>query len=175
MKFAGLLLAALLAITLPLAGQSNPLPELPVAKAPAEPAEKLSPQVSQLLTAQLPKYAPPSPEKPAATADPDVIELPKLTVTQKKRPRLNDQVMMTTKAFNEKLAKEQLSSFDRNFLNKFALPAWLSGTSAATRAREEYDRDQRARLLSDVARMAKVAEQIDPEQAKAMRDAAAKP
>ena len=151
-------------------------PPLPAPAAPAtEAPPKLSAEVTQVLTEKLPKYAPPAVDKPGAVTDPDVLELPKVIVTQKRRPRLNDQVMMTTKAFNEKLAKEKLSSFDRNFLNKFSLPAWFSGVSAAERAREEYDREQRAQLVSDVARMAKVAEQIDPAQAKAMQDAVNKP
>ena len=107
--------------------------------------------------------------------DPDVLQLPKMTVTQKKRPRLTDQVMMTNKAFNEKLAKEKLTSVDRDVLNKFTLPAWFGGQSAADRAREDYDREQRAQFVSDVNRMAKVVEQTDPAQAKALRDAVSKP
>ena len=184
MKTAGPIFAILVALTQTLAAQTtDPVPvAAPTATtaAPATDAPKLSAEVSQVLTEKLPKYAPPALEPPkldipGPVTDPDVLELPKVTVTQKKRPRLTDQVMMTTNAFNEKLAKEKLSSFDRNFLNKFALPTWLSGVSAAQRAREEYDREQRAQFISDVARMAKVAEQIDPAQAKAMQDAANKP
>jgi hypothetical protein len=143
---------------------------------PAEPA-RLSPEAAQKLTAVLPKYAPPAPveAKPANAPNPDVLELPKVTVTQKKRPRLTPEVMMTPSAFNQKLAHDNLSSFDRDFLNKFSLPAWFGGQSAADRAREEYERQKRAEFIKDVDNIAKVAEQIDPAKAKALRDDAAKP
>ena len=173
MKPAGLLLTLLLVAPL-VAAEQAALP-VPAETAKPDAAPKLSPEVSQLLTEKLPKYSPPAPEKPKAEPNPDVLELPKVTVTQKKRPRLTDQVMMTTKAFNEKLAKEKLSSFDRNFLNKFSLPAWFGGVSAAERARDEYDRDQREKLASDVFLMAKAVEKDDPEQAKALRDAISRP
>lgn len=172
MKTAGLMLPLLLALGVTAMGQSNPA----AATRADESQSKLSPEVSQQLTDKLPKYSPPAPEKPAATkTDPDVLELPKVTITQKKRPRLNDQVMMTNKAFNDKLARQQLSSFDRSVLNKFTLPSWFGGVSAAERAREDYDRAQREQLFSDVARMAKVIETEDPAQAKVLRDALAKP
>ena len=173
MKTTGLFLTLLLAIIQPVAAQSTPPVDQTAAKPAGETPPKPSPVTSPLAADNPPKYGSPATEKPAAVSNPDVLELPKVTVTQKKRPRLTDQVMMTNKAFNEKLAKEQLSSFDRNFLNKFTLP--LFGVSAADRAREEYDREQRAQLVSDVNRLAKVAEQIDPGQAKALRDAANKP
>ncbi len=136
---------------------------------------RLSPEVTQKLTAVLPKYAPPAPveAKPANAPNPDVLELPKVTVTQKKRPRLTPEVMMTNTAFNQKLAHDNLSVFDRDFLNKFTLP--LFGISAEQRAREEYERQKRAQLIMDVNNIAKVAEQIDPAKAKALRDDAAKP
>jgi hypothetical protein len=149
-------------------------PSAPV-KATVEDQAKLSPEVSQLVTDKLAKYAPAPASKPAPAPNPDVLELPKITVTQKKRPRLGDNVMMTTKAFNDKLAKENLSSFDRNFLNKFSLPDWFGGQSAAARAREEYDRQQHAQLTDDVNALAKVVEVQDPAQAKALRDAINRP
>jgi hypothetical protein len=132
----------------------------------------ISPQMAQLLTDKLPKYLAPAPAKPEVAPDPDLLLLPKMTVTQKKRPRLTDNVMMTTKAFNDKLAKEKTGSFDRDFLNKHS---WLGGATATERAREEYEREQREQMQSDVARMAKVVDLIDPAQAQALRDAAGKP
>ncbi len=143
-----------------------------LAKPSGDPADKLSPGVTQMLSSNLPKYAPPGPAKPAAEPSSDAIELPKVIVKQKKRPRLGDEVMMTNKAFNERLAKEKTSSFDRDFLNKYG---FLGGASAAERAREEYDRAQRAQLVQDVSVMAKALEQEDPAAAKALRDAANKP
>ncbi len=171
MKTAGLLVL-LVALTQPGLAQSGPAAAQP-AKPSAEGLDKLSPGMAQLLTDKTEKDPAPASENPAVGATTDVLELPKITITQKKRPRLGDDVMMTPKAFNDQLAKEKLSSFDRNFLNKYTLP--LFGTSAAARAREEYEREKREQFSSDVARMAKVVEQIDPVQAKALRDAAAKP
>jgi hypothetical protein len=176
MKPAGLLPFLILALALPAAAQTSPPAVDRIAKSSSEDPPKLSPSTSQLLTDKLPKYAPPAPPKPVVDKpNPDVLELPKMTITQKKRPRLNEEVMMTNKAFNEKLAKEKLSSFDRDFLNKFTLPSWFGGVSAADRAREEYNREKYDELTKDVLQMAKVTEVVDPAQAKAMRDAVNKP
>jgi hypothetical protein len=142
--------------------------------ADAKPA-KISPELAQQLTSVLPKYSPPPPvtEKPKPL-DPDVLELPKMTI-HKPRPRLKltDDAVLTTKAFNEKLAKEKLGSFDRDVLNRFTLP--LFGVSAEERAREEYERQKRAEIAQQVSDLAKVVEVVDPAQAKALRDAASKP
>jgi hypothetical protein len=191
MKPAGIVLALTLAITLTATAQLSPPPSAEVEKIIAEPTPtpKTSPAVSQQLADKLPKYTPPASEadKPAATAanpapeaadagaNSDILHLKKVTVTPRKRPRLTDDVMMTTKAYNDKLAKEKLSSLDRNVLNKFTLPSWFGGVSAAERARDERDRDQRAQMANDVFGLAKVVEVTDPEQAKALRDAVNRP
>ncbi len=175
MKTTGTLLALILTTALPAADQSNaPAPEA-TPKPAAEAPPKLPPQVTQVVTDQLPKYVPPAPAKPEPAPNPDVMVLPKMTVTQKKRPRLGDNVMMTTKAFNDKLAKEKLSSLDRDFLNRFTLPAWFGGISAAERARAEYDYEKKEELIADVFNLARVVEVEDPAQAKALRDAVSKP
>ena len=109
-------------------------------------------------------------------ADPEVVELPKMTVKQqpKPRPRLNltetKAVMLGPKAFNEELAKKTTTGFDRG-LNKFS----LGGQSAAERAREEYNIQQKRQFLDDVLTISKAAEQTDPAAAKALREAAGKP
>ena len=169
MKPAGIMLTLLI-----VAGPAALRADEPAAKpAPAEPA-KLSSEVTQKLTTVLPKYAPPIEAKPAAP-NPDVLELPTITVTQKKRPRLTPEVMMTGKAFNEKLAHDNLSLFDHSFLNKFTLPAWFGGVSAEQRAREEYNRRKKSELISDVNTIAKAVEELDPAKAKALLDDATKP
>lgn len=192
MKPAGTVLALMLAITLTATAQLSPPPSAEVEKIIAEPSPtpKISPTVSQQLTDKLPKYSPPAPEAEKAattapttalgTADsaaplPEILQLKKVTVTPRKRPRLTDDVMMTTKAYNDKLAREKLSSLDRNVLNKFTLPSWFGGVSAAERARDERDREQRAQMANDVFGLAKVVEVSDPEQAKALRDAINRP
>ncbi|SDR72014.1 hypothetical protein [Opitutus sp. GAS368] len=170
------------------------------APAPATPpSPALSAEIAQQLTATLPGYVPPAPAKPvepivptatnireqsiarapdnqkAGTPDPEVLELPKITVKQQPKPRvrLGEGTILGPKAFNDELAKKNLSAFDRNFLNKFTLP--LFGTSAADRAREDYNIAQKQQFLSDVSTIAKAAEQTDPAAAKALREAAAKP
>ena len=169
-----------------------------VAPAPA-PGAALSAEVSQQLNASLPVYVAPAPAKPAGPivptaanireqsiarapdnqkatpTDPEVLELPKITVRQQPKPRvrLGEGTILGPKAFNEELAKKNLSAFDRNFLNKFTLP--LFGTSATDRAREDYNLAQKQQLQDDVSTIAKAAEQTDPAAAKALREAAAKP
>lgn len=194
------LLALAFAATLTVNAQESPPPSPEAEKIVNEPTNgvKLSSEVSQKLTDKLPKYAPQAAasesEKSAATAtetapaavvspvdsaatptDPEILHLKKVTVTPRKRPRLTDDVIMSTKAYNDKLAKEKLSSLDRNVLNKFTLPSWFGGVSAAERAREERNRELRAKTAEDVFNMAKVVEVNDPEQAKALREAVNRP
>lgn len=139
------------------------------------PTDRLSDEAAQKLTALLPKFNPGEPPKPAPAPNPDVLELPKVTVRHKPRPRLGDIVMMTPTAFNEKLAKEKLTPLDRDFLNKFTLPSWFGGTSAADRAREDYNREMKAQLMGEVSDISRAVDAVDPAQAKALRDAAARP
>lgn len=107
--------------------------------------------------------------------NPDVLELPKMTVKQRPRPRLGEIDVLGPKAFNEELAKKNFTAFDRNVLNKFTLPSWLGGVSAAERAREDYNIAQKRQFLSDVMTIARAAELTDPANAQALREAAAKP
>lgn len=104
--------------------------------------------------------------------DGEVLELPKMTVKQrpKPRPRLGDHTILGPKAFNDELAKKMTTGFDRA-LNKFS----LGGQSAAERAREEYNIQQKRAFLEDVQTISKAAEVTDPANAKALREAAAKP
>lgn len=114
---------------------------------------------------QLPENTPP--------ADSEVLELPKMTVKQqpKPRPRLGDHTILGPKAFNEELAKKMTTGFDRT-LNKIG---FLGGQAAADRAREEYNIQQKRQFLDDVQTISKAAEVTDPANAKALREAAAKP
>ncbi len=199
MKYAGVVLALTLGALLPAViaqPQPDPSARQKEEKSPAEAttAAKLSPEVSDKLNGKLPKYDPAATataekEKVAASStsgssptgtldaptDPEMLHLNKVTVTPRKRPRLGDDVMMNSKAYNDKLAKEKLSSLDRNVLNKFTLPSWFGGVSAAERAREERDREQRTQMANDVSGLAKVVEVTDPAQAKVLRDAINRP
>ena len=158
-------------------------------------AQKPSPAVSQQLTSALPKYDPnpapvatapaePKPGDPfkpitnediARAANPDnadVLVLPKITVKQKPRPRLTPDLVATPKGISDIFIKQKSTSLDQ-VLNKFTLP--LFGTSVVDRAYEENARAKREQLNSDVSTIAKAVEQTDPAEAKALRDAAAKP
>jgi hypothetical protein len=119
----------------------------------------------------------PASQTEAPPPDSEVLELPKMTVKQqpRARPRLGDHTILGPKAFNDELAKKNLSTLDRGVLNKFTLPAWLGGVSAADRAREEYNIVQKRQFLDDVQTISKAAEATDPANAKALRDAAQKP
>ncbi len=148
---------------------------------PAKPAAPVAPPVTvatapdQFLVPGLPKFSPPPPVEvqPVNAPNPDVLELPKMVIRQKPRPRLTPEIMMTKKGFGEELAKQKLSDFDRNFLNKFTLP--LFGVSAEERALEEYRREKKEQLTSDVLNMAKALELTDPAEAKSLKEAATKP
>lgn len=136
-------------------------------EAPTTPREQLS--------ATLPKYNPPPPADPKQTdkvANPDVLELPKMTVKQKPRPRLNTDIVYTRQNLGDKLAKEKFSDLDRA-LNKFTLP--LFGAGMAERALEEHEREKKEQLNLDVLNLSKALEQADPAEAKALKDAAVKP
>lgn len=169
--FLSLVLTALplLAIAQEVPAQPAEVPA-PVAAAPAEkPAAKPNP----VLIPGLPTYNPPPAETKALDqpADPDVLELPKMTVKQKPRPRLTPDVVFTKNAFGEDLAKKKFSSLDQT-LNKFTLP--LFGASLAQRALEEYEREKNEKMVSDVGTIATALEQTDPAEAKALREAVSK-
>jgi len=151
---------------------------------PAAPAAKPAPAVAastpataapnQFLIPGLPAYSPPPPveAQPAQAPNPDVLELPKMVVKQKPRPRLTPEIMVTKKAFGEDLAKQKFSGLDQA-LNKFTIP--LFGTSMADRALEDYEREKREQMTKDTAVISKALETVDPAEAKSLKDAATKP
>ena len=105
-------------------------------------------------------------------ADPAVLELPKMVVKQKPRPRLTPEIMVTRKAFGEQLAKEKFSGLDQA-LNKFTIP--LFGAGIAERALEEHEREKKEQLAADVLTISKALEAADPTEAKSLKDAATRP
>ncbi len=164
-----LLLGLLLTImAVPVRAEDAPASQSAPAPLPMTEAEKL-------LSAARPQFSPPAEAKPAEEPNAEVLELPKMTVKQRPRPRLGESVILGPKAFNEELAKRNLSALDRSVLNKFTLPSWLGGVSAAERAREDYEIAQKRQFLSDVLTIVRAAELTDPANAKALREAATKP
>lgn len=143
----------------------------PAATPSVEPKKAETTAVTPPATLPVPfsPLAHPTAENPS---DPDVLELPKMVVKQKPRPRLTPEIMVTKKAFGEELAKQKFSALDQA-LNKFTLP--LFGTSLAERALEDYEREKKEQLNADVQNIAKALETTDPEAAKSLRNAAARP
>lgn len=76
--------------------------------APAKPA-KTSSRLAREIQATLPKYAPPAPKPsglPDAVADdPEVLALPKLTVKEKRPPRIDPDELLTKRELNKKLTR----------------------------------------------------------------------
>jgi hypothetical protein len=195
MRYLGFIAAA--AATSAFAAEEPPLPKISdnntAAVAP-------SPAVSQQISASLPKYDPqaaaaaaeaaktyaePRPGDPvkettredisraANPSDADLLVLPKMTVKQKPRPRLTEDVVYKDKKdFGAIFAKQNYTQLDQA-LNKFTLP--LFGTSLEARAYDDYMRQKNEQVKSDVNALAKAVEQTDAAEAKALRDAMAKP
>ena len=167
-KLLGLLCAAL-AVTA--VAEDNPAAPVPPAATPPAETPKADP-------AATPPVAP-APFTPLASAkgddklvDPAVLELPKMVVKQKPRPRLTPEIMVTRKAFGEQLAKEKFSGLDQA-LNKFTIP--LFGAGIAERALEEHEREKKEQLAQDTAVISKALESVDPTEAKSLKDASTKP
>jgi hypothetical protein len=156
-------------------------------------AQKPSAPVAASITAALPKYDPtPAPAAPAEpkpgdpvkpvtpediarAANPDnadLLVLPKMTVKQRPRPRLTPEVVFTKQQLGSELAKKKFSELDQ-ILNKFTLP--LFGTSLASQALEDYQREKNIQMRDDVKQISGALDKVDPAEAKALREAAAKP
>lgn len=144
----------------------------PGALAAGEPADAAttSSRLSGEIRARLPAYVPP-PDQPknapaaATTADPDVLELPKLTVREKVQPRISPRDLMTPRALNRQFAvdyKKSLKGLDK-LLNGFSIP--LFGPSLAARGRAQYRAQQYRDMFGTIDAIATE----DPEQAAELR------
>jgi hypothetical protein len=133
-------------------------------------ASGTSARLSAEIRASLPAYTPPPTEPknaPAAatTSDPDVLELPKLTVREKAQQRITPNDLMTPKALNKKFAadyKRSLKGLDE-VLNSFSIP--LISPSLAARGRAQY----RAQQYRDMFNTIDAIGTIDPGQAAELR------
>lgn len=162
----------------------NPAPATP---SPAEqPASELrtvqaqpsaAPRPTNLLPG-LPSYAPPPPpepkkiDQPNTNADPEVLVLPKMTVKQKPRPRLNADIVYSSQDLGNVLAKQKYTQLDQA-LNKFHLP--LFGQSLAERAIEDHKREKKQALTEDVLNLSNAIKETDPAEAKALEKAVSMP
>lgn len=117
---------------------------------------------------------PVTPDDIAKLADPDnpdVLVLPKMTVKQKPRPRLTPDMIATDKGLAD-LHAQKTTDLDR-VLNKFTIP--LFGVSAAERARQELEAKKKREMADEVSAISKVLDAAQPQEADALRAAAAKP
>jgi hypothetical protein len=157
---------------------AQPAPEKPTATVIAVPARPADQDRAALLPG-LPTYAPPPPpapkqlDQPNTPTDPDVLVLPKMTVKQKPRPRLNaDIVYASDKDLGNVLAKQKYTQLDQA-LNKFTLP--LFGQSLAERAIEDHKREKKQALTDDVLNISNALKDTDPAEAKALEKAITMP
>ncbi|RXK52790.1 hypothetical protein ESB00_13800 [Oleiharenicola lentus] len=175
----GLILLALTVISraedTPAAAQ--PSSESTSAAVIAVPVRPAVPERASLLPG-LPTYAPPPPaapkqlDQPNTPTDPDVLVLPKMTVKQKPRPRLNADIVYASKDLGNVLAKQKYTQLDQA-LNKFTLP--LFGQSLAERAIEDHKREKKQALTDDVLNISNALKDADPAEAKSLEKAITMP
>ena len=124
-----------------------------------------SARLSQEIRATLPKFSPPPPQPPpvpasapAAPRDPDVLELPTMTVRAKHAPRIDPLDLLTKPAREKQRAvdfKNSLKGLDA-ILNGFSIPI-LSPSMA-----ERGWRAEQARQLQDLNDIANLVRALDP-------------
>jgi hypothetical protein len=160
---------AILGLVLTLAGSAR-ADEAPAPAPTPAPAAR-----SANLLPGMPTFAPPPPPAPKQVdqpTDPDVLVLPKMTVKQKPRPRLNADIVYEQKDLGNLLAKQKFTQLDQA-LNKFTLP--LFGQSIAERALEEHRREKKQALTEDVLNLSNAIKETDPAEAKALEKAITMP
>lgn len=143
---------------------------------------RTSPRLSQEIRSLLPKFTPPAPpattgpvdNAPATLRDPDVLELPKMVVKEKRLPSNDPDVWLTDRAIQQKA----MSSYRDSMTGlEWALNSWfipLVSPPASARARQYYEgrklRDEIDRLngiiknisLSDPKEAARLRRAMDP-------------
>lgn len=147
--------------------------------APATPP-RTSARLSQEIRATLPKFTPPA-TPPAATGpvaapatprDPDVLELPKITVLEKRIPTNDPDVWLTERALRQKsMAAYRDSMTDL----EWALNSWfyipLFGTPPSVRARRYYESRKLADEIDRLNNIVKAISLSDSREADKMRQA----
>lgn len=141
-------------------------------------SQDAAPATRSNLLPGLPTYAPPPPpepkklDQPNTSEDPDLLVLPKMTVKQKPRPRLNADIVYAPRDLGSVLAKQKYTQLDQA-LNKFTLP--LFGQSLAERAIEDHKREKKQALTEDVLNLSNAIKQTNPDEAKALEKAIVMP
>ena len=140
----------------------------------ARDAPPVSTDAQEHLAATLPKYdrkAAEAARKAAETPepDPDVIVLPGMTVIERQQMQMKEEDLYRHGYFDDKLVNEELSDFDRNFLNRFRIP--IIGISNRQRAREKYLERKNREFREHVKDIANVLQTTNPAEAKRLREA----
>ena len=106
--------------------------------------------------------------KTAAAADPNLVVLPDMTVMEKALQRMEEDSLYQKGAYDKELVKRELSSFDRNFLNRYKVP--FIGVSKEARARAAYLARRNAELQDRLARLNRLVALVDPDEARDFHD-----
>jgi hypothetical protein len=144
--------------------------QAPAAKATVapKPRPRLSARIREEIAGQLPAWSPPpvAPKPPPPPADSDVVQMAPVIVKGNVLPHTEVMDWLTPHGQDVKLEKQYLSSFDRDFLNRFTLP--ILGIPPNARARMMYEEDKR---LQDLRWMDDQIDQIkktDPQAARGL-------
>jgi hypothetical protein len=139
--------------------------------APATPA-RTSLRLGQEIRAALPKFTPvpakvlDRPNTNADETDPGLLALPKVTVREKRLPRIDADELLTERELNKKMASTYRASLvnglDR-FLNSFTIP--IFSASPAERGRELVVE----RKFEDIGHIADLHRRIDAENSAALK------
>ena len=136
---------------------------------------KTSSRLTQEIRTHLPAYAPPAarPDRSAETtpADPELLQLPKFTVKEKRVPTNDPDGWLTERVIQHKaLAAYQGSMTPLEWaLNSWFVP--LFSTPTSVRARAAYEENKLREELDRFNHLAGVVEKIDPGQAAKIRRA----
>ncbi len=139
---------------------------------------RTSPRLSREIRATLPRFTPPA-TPPAAAGpvaapvtprDPDVLELPKITVLEKRIPTNDPDVWLTERAIRQKsMAAYRDSMTDL----EWALNSWfyipLFGTPPSVRARRYYESRKLADEIDRLDNIVKTISLSDPKEAAKLR------
>jgi hypothetical protein len=133
---------------------------------PPAPTGKISPRLGHEIRATLPTYTPPAPrvlDRPNTSADEsdaELLALPKVTVREKRPPRIDPDELLTEGELNKKMARtyrESLVNGLDRFLNSFTIP--IFSASPAERGRDLVVQ----RKFEDIGRIAILHRTVDAE------------
>jgi hypothetical protein len=144
--------------------------------APAAP--RISARLAQEIRASLPAFSlpthPPPSVEPERPRDPDILELPKMQILEKRLPRIAPDQILTGPELGKKMKREYLNSLGEvsqlnRILNSFYIP--LFSAPVSVRAHAAYMNKQTSEEMSRLAHTIDVVEKLDPKEAARLRQA----